>query len=433
MNRLGNKVITVSNNLMKKILNETYIKTISETNFLLKNNNYHYKFNKFKQPINPFVWEVGHLTNFYDIHLLKYIKKNYKPIFNNNKIFDSYVTSLTKRFEVRPYHINEILMEYTDLYLYLDNWLEENKLNNKTSYLFLLSILHNHMHIESLLYTKRSLMLDNYISYKNLVTNDINFIKIDGGEFIQGTKEGEYLISFDNEKPTIKTNILSFYMADIPVTNKLYLKFILENGYSNRENWCDEGWYFIQENKIKAPLYWIEVNKKWYINLTDNLKNFNTINLNEPVCHISWYEAKAVAKWLGGRLPTEAEWEYVATNNGTTKLPWGNIMNKSKCNFNYSGELANVNEYSEGKTIHGINQMIGNIWEWCEDSIYPYDGFCIDPIYREFSYPYFGFKKNLRGGSWAVPDYLIHPKYRNAQMPDTRIQFTGVRVVKDII
>ena len=80
----------------------------------------------------------------------------------------------------------------------------------------------------------------------------------------------------------------------------------------------------------------------------------------------------------------------------------------------------------------GLYDMSGNVWEWCEDSIYPYDGYCIDPIYREFSYPYFGLKKNLRGGSWAVPDYLIHPKYRNAQMPETRIQFTGVRVVKDI-
>ena len=149
------------------------------------------------------------------------------------------------------------------------------------------------------------------------------------------------------------------------------------------------------------------------------------------MCHISWYEAKAVAKWLGGRLPTEAEWEYVATNNGTTKLPWGNIMKTEYCNFNYSGNLSNVNTYIKGSTKHGIHQMIGNVWEWCEDSIYPYNGFCIDPIYREFSYPYFGLKKNLRGGSWAVPDYLIHPKYRNAQMPETRIQFTGVRVVKD--
>lgn len=433
MNRLGDKVINIPNNFMKKLLKDTYLKTIKETKILIEKKNYSYSLNTFRQPVNPLVWELGHLTNFYDVHLLKYIKKDNIRLFKNNKIYDSYLTPLPKRFEIKPHHINEILIKHTDLYLYLDDWLDKNELNNKTSYLFLLSILHNHMHIESILFTKRSLMLDKSYNYKNnSFTTDINFKKIDGGEFLQGCKEGEFMISFDNEKPKFKNYIKSFYMADIPITNKIYLQFINDNGYYNQNNWCQEGWNFIRENKIKAPLYWEEIDYKWYINMTDDLFGYKKINLNEPVCHISWYEAKAVAKWLGGRLPTEAEWEYVATNNGSTKLPWGSVMNKSKCNFNYSGKLANVNEFTEGKTIHGINQMIGNIWEWCEDSIYPYDGYCIDPIYREFSYPYFGFKKNLRGGSWAVPDYLIHPKYRNAQMPETRIQFTGVRIVKDL-
>ena len=433
MNKLGNKVITLPNNFMKKILKDTYNKTIYETKLLLTNNNYHYKLNTFKQqPVNPLTWEVGHLTNFYDIHLLKYINKNYLPLLKKNKIFDSYLTPLGKRFEIRPYTINNIITNYDDTYTYLDNWLDNNELNSKTSYLFLLSILHNHMHIESILYTKRSLMLkDNYISTNNSFTTPLTFIKIEGGEFIQGTKEGEYMITFDNEKPQFKTVIKSFLMSNILVTNEIYLKFINEYGYYNRKYWCEEGWEFIQTYNIKAPLYWEDIDFQWYINMTDDICNYKNINLNEPVCHISWYEAKAVAKWLGGRLPTEAEWEYVATNNGTTKLPWGNIMKTEYCNFNYSGNLSNVNTYIKGSTKHGIHQMIGNVWEWCEDSIYPYNGFCIDPIYREFSYPYFGLKKNLRGGSWAVPDYLIHPKYRNAQMPETRIQFTGVRVVKD--
>ena len=83
------------------------------------------------------------------------------------------------------------------------------------------------------------------------------------------------------------------------------------------------------------------------------------------------------------------------------------------------------------KTLFGVQQLIGNVWEWCEEPIYPYDGFNIDPVYREMSYPFFGFKKICRGGCFAVPDYLIHSKYRNAQMPDCRIQFIGFRVCKD--
>lgn len=433
MNNLNNKLVNITNIFMKKILSDTYNKTIKETKFLYKNYNYHYQLNTFKQPINPLIWELGHITNFYDIHCIKYLYKNYKPIFNNNNIYDSYLTPLSKRYEIRPYNIEKIFDNYNLCYLNLDEWLNDYDLDEKTSYLYLLSILHNHMHIESILYTKRSLMIDN--SYKfnnNSFTTDIKYIKIEGGEYLQGSKEGDYMISFDNEKPSFKTKVKSFYMANIPVTNKIYLEFMSDNGYYNKNLWCEEGWEFIKSNNIRSPLYWDDIDYQWYYKLSDDYYDYKKINLNEPVCHVSCYEAKAVAKWLSGRLPTEAEWEYVATNNGTTKLPWGNTMKKNYANINYSGKLANVNEFTEGKTKHGINQMIGNVWEWCEDSIYPYDGFCIDPIYKEFSYPYFGFKKNLRGGSWAVPDYLIHPKYRNAQLPETRIQFTGVRVVKDI-
>ena len=133
---------------------------------------------------------------------------------------------------------------------------------------------------------------------------------------------------------------------------------------------------------------------------------------------------------MGGRLPTESEWEYMATNCGINKFPWGNDWTSGVGNIDYSGGLCDVNEFKKGANNYGVLQLIGNVWEWCQESIYPYDGFIIDPVYREFSYPFFGFKKILKGGSWAVPQILIHPKYRNAQMPDMRMQFTGVRVVR---
>ena len=120
----------------------------------------------------------------------------------------------------------------------------------------------------------------------------------------------------------------------------------------------------------------------------------------------------------------------LATNGGTTKYPWGNEMSKNVANLNYSGSVCNVNEYENGNNKYDVSQLFGNVWEWCQGPLYPYDGFKIDPVYREFSYPFFGFKKILRGGCWAVPDILINSRYRNAQMPDCRIQFTGFRVVK---
>ena len=161
--------------------------------------------------------------------------------------------------------------------------------------------------------------------------------------------------------------------------------------------------------------------RKYFNDLLDLEDNYPVVN--------SWYEANAFCKWLGGRLPTESEWEYVATNNGTTKYPSGNTK-IGNLDY-YIGDVVPISSYPAGDTFHktdknerGIIQLLGNVWEWCEDVFYPYDGFTIDPIYREFSYPFFGYKKILRGGSWAVPHILINSKYRNAQAPDCQYQYT---------
>ena len=204
MNKLNNKLITISNTTMKRYLNNTNRITNNETKFLL-DCKVNYCKNNLIQKINPLAWEVGHIANFYDIYLLKYIKKN-QNIIKNKIIFNSHLTPLDQRFIINEHYISQLLNHYNENHLYLDNWLDKNKLNNKTSYLYLLSILHNHMHIESILYSKRSLFLDkSYNSYEKSFNTDIHFIKIDEGEFYQGTKEGEYLISFDNEKPLFKT------------------------------------------------------------------------------------------------------------------------------------------------------------------------------------------------------------------------------------
>ena len=152
---------------------------------------------------------------------------------------------------------------------------------------------------------------------------------------------------------------------------------------------------------------------------------------NIPIYHISYYEAEAFCKMFNYRLLYEKEWEYLSTNGGETLYPWGNKMDINKCNLDYSNIVLEVdNQNKKNVNKWGIEGLIGNVWEWCEDSIYPYDGFKIDPIYKEMSFPYFGFKKICRGGCFNVPNYLIHSKYRNAQYPDCRIQYIGFRVVK---
>ena len=128
---------------------------------------------------------------------------------------------------------------------------------------------------------------------------------------------------------------------------------------------------------------------------------------------------------MKGRLPTESEWEYLAIQGDKQK-----DKNTINCDFKHNWITPNgyYSITNENNTI--VEDLFGNCWEWCSNVMYPYDGFCIDPVYREYSYPHFGSKKIVRGGAWCVPYDLCNSKYRNAQIPETQYQYIGFRVVQ---
>lgn len=385
------------------------------------------------QGTNPLLWELGHICYFFEYHCFKNIEPNYKFYIDNGDLYDSFKTDRSYRFKFKP-HSKELLFNYFEyVFKKLIFLLNNNQITKTNNYLFLLSILHNHMHCESFIFTKKLLGYKDKIwkpikllNYKKI---NFDFIKIPGGKFRQGTIQGENLIAFDNEMPQFMTSVEDFYVSKYCVTEAMVREFILDNGYLNQEYWSLNGWRWIEDNSITMPFYWIKYDsEKFYIIDHDEKRE---VSETLPACHISWYEAEAICNWLGGRLPTESEWEYLATDGGTSIKSYPDI--KDNANLDYSGNICSVNKmdiYHENK--YGVKQLFGNVWEWCQESIYPYDGFKIDPVYKEFSYPFFGFKKILKGGSWASPSILINPRYRNAQMPDCRIQFTGIRVVKNI-
>ena len=219
-------------------------------------------------------------------------------------------------------------------------------------------------------------------------------------------------------------------MSQYLVTEYQFTLFILQGGYQKREYWCDVSWDWIEKEEIELPLYWEwqEKNNKKELLVWRNGKYFSTLS-NLPICHISFYEAQAYCRWKKVRLPLEKEYEFMATNKNKTKYPWGSDENmQNKCLLNYQGPIIPVNEMLEGANEKGVNQLIGNVWEWCQEPIYPYNNFTIDPVYREMSYPFFGEKRICKGGCWLLPDFLIHPRYRNAQLPTCREQFIGFRV-----
>ncbi len=389
--------------------------------------------------INPLLWQVGHVVFFYLNLIVKNIKVFHSIEINNLKkyiqFYDSFLTPLNNRKGelLIPYYL--LINYYNEicnmLIIYLNN--DEYQFTNKESYLIMLGILHNEMHNEAFIFTKLS--IDNQIAFdlsnniSNNIINSLEFINYDSNDFIQGSLDDKDYLIFDNEMPRFKTYVNKFKISKYPITEHMYLSFIKNGGYLKDEYWCRNGLIWRKTNNIELPLYWLQNNGCYYKKINSKLIGVDT---NLPIIHISYYEAKAFCKWMGVRLPTETEYEYVATNMGKTKFPWGDkTPNDNLCNLNYKNYIKPVNYYKNGDNNNKISQLIGNIWEWCEESIYPYNGFKIDPVYREMSYPFFGFKKICKGGCFAVPDFLIHPRYRNAQYPDCRIQFIGFRVCKD--
>jgi iron(II)-dependent oxidoreductase len=400
------------------ILNNTFTKTreiIDGFDFNLQNN---LQNNSNNHNMNPLIWEYGHFLYFWEhlvIRNLDYhqdFKNNYIPKFKK-EYYDSFLLSKDNR-----YYYSEKLLKSDELNIIMKNiqnlMLEviENNLNNINMYLIYLGCSHQHMHNESFIYTMNQLnfnfKFENNYNYNEEIYNNLEFIDIKGGNYIQGADGSTFY--FDNENPPFLTSVNDFKCCKHPITNGQFLKFIEDGGYYNKELFSPEGYRYIEKNSIIMPTGWEYIDGNYYERLFGKLVR---LRYNHPVS-VTWYEANAFCKLYNYRMLKEKEWEYMAISN-----------KNSNCDYNLPQSVL-----KEKNINMGVYGLYGNYWEWCEDNIYPYDGFVIDPVYREMSYPFFGFKKICRGGAWCVPKFLAIKTYRNAQMPDCYYQFITFRVCK---
>jgi ergothioneine biosynthesis protein EgtB len=223
--------------------------------------------------------------------------------------------------------------------------------------------------------------------------------------------------AFDNEQPRHRVFLEAFRLASRPVTNGEYLAFIEDRGYQRPEFWLSMGWATVQQADWRAPLYWEEDDGRWW---QITLSGRRPVDPAEPVCHISYFEADAYARWAGARLPTEAEWEVASA----TVPVHGNFVESRR--FHPSP--------LEGRPVEpALAQMFGDVWEWTQSSYSPYPGFRIAPgALGEYNGKFMCNQYVLRGGSCATPESHIRPTYRNFFPPEARWQFTGVRLAKDL-
>ena len=224
--------------------------------------------------------------------------------------------------------------------------------------------------------------------------------------------------AFDNEGPRHKVWLEPFRLAAHPVSCGEYLDFIAEGGYRRPEFWLSEGWAAVQQQGWEAPLYWRSDDGEWRI---FTLSGERPVDPAEPVCHVSFYEADAFARWAGKRLPTEAEWEVAARE---TPLA-GNLCD--------SGHLHPRPDAASADGTTGLRQMIGDVWEWTASPYIAYPRFRpAAGAVGEYNGKFMSNQMVLRGGAAVTPADHIRITYRNFFPPSARWAFSGLRLAEDL-
>lgn len=350
--------------------------------------------------VSPPKWHLGHTTWFFETFLLKPHFEGYKEFdANYNFVFNSYYETVGARV-IRTDRGNlsrpavEDVMRYRE---YVDNAMQaflDTNISDDVRALVVLGLNHEEQHQE-LLYTDIKYILghnplmpayaETAVSSYATPASEEPFVNMPGGLYEIGYNGNGFC--FDNELGRHTVYLADYSISTKLVTNAEYLAFINAGGYTDFRYWHAEGWDWVKKNEATAPLYWHHVDGKWQHYTWQGLQ---PVAENDPVCHVSYYEAAAYASWKGMRLPTEFEWEAASS-----KLSWGQR------------------------------------WEWTESAYLPYPGFVKAPgAIGEYNGKFMVSQMVLRGGSEVTPPNHSRPTYRNFFHPPLRWQFTGIRLAK---
>ncbi len=385
------------------------------------------------EDVSPAKWHIAHTTWFFERMILKEFKSDYQefnPAFDF--LFNSYYNTIGP---YQPRHQRGVLsrptvgqiIEYRN---YVDEQiiellseLADSESKEKVEGLIGMGTQHEQQHQELILMDIKynffvNPLFPTYIQTEKRLASkrdDTQFVEFDGG-LIEIGHNGKGF-AFDNESPRHKVWLEPFKLATSPVTNREYLEFIKADGYEQPEYWLSDGWSTVKEHNWKAPLYWLK-------NQDDNWKIFTLsgiqdIELDEPVSHVSFYEADAFSRWKSKRLPTEAEWEYASQSVAIC----GNTMDKGVYH-----PVANSGDSQSSPLV----KMFGDVWEWTASAYSPYPGSKpLEGALGEYNAKFMCNQMILRGGSCATPLDHIRETYRNFFPPEKRWQFSGFRLAED--
>ena len=378
---------------------------------------------------SPVKWHLAHTTWFFETFIVAPAMPGRAPFHPAFKVlFNSYYNAVGDKHP-RPQRgmlsrpsLAEVLAYRESVEADLLSLLRRDALGPEALALVELGIQHEQQHQELILTDLKHLLSCNPLRpayQKNWPLTPVHareerWLAFEGGARQIGHAGGGF--SFDNETPRHTVWLNDFEIATHPVTNGDYVRFIADGGYRRPELWLSAGWDVVCTRGWQAPLYWDNVDGEWH---TFTLHGMAPVEPNTPICHVSFYEADAYARWAGARLPTEAEWE-----NAAAFAPRDG-------NFLESGALHPL-ALREAPAAGALAQAYGDVWEWTRSDYAPYPGFRAAPgAVGEYNGKFMCNQYVLRGGSCATPQSHIRPTYRNFFPADARWQFSGVRLARD--
>ncbi len=319
--------------------------------------------------VNPPLWEIGHVGWFQERWCLRCQPDGSlgKSILKGaDELYDSSAVAHDTRWGLPLPSLERTRQYLADVLGLVQERFSREPENPSLQYFVRLATFHEDMHAEAFHYTCQTLGYADPLSDANLKSKRQKpaDIEIEGGEFVLGAKEGKLPFVFDNEKWAHPVEVPAFEIATDPVTAAEYLRYVEAGG--------------------KAPRYWKKREAGW---LERRFDQWKPLDLDAPVRHVDWNEAQACCKWAKRRLPSEAEWECAVSNKA---FRWGAV------------------------------------WEWTSSPFEPYPGFVADP-YKDYSEPWFGTHKVLRGASFTTPRRLVRNTFRNFYMPERGDVFCGFR------
>ena len=392
--------------------------------------------------VNPLHWEIGHVAWFQEFWALRHGRVEKALRADGDALWDSGAIAHETRWDLPLPSIEETKAYMREVRDRLVHRLATAPPSRELHYLALYTVFHEDMHGEAFTYTRQTLAYPPPPTTAGLAPDLAagplgGDAEVPGGTFKLGSGTDEPFV-FDNEKWAHAVDVLPFAIARAPVTQEQFVAFVEDGGYARRELWSESGWRWRTGVEAAHPVYWRRDAVGWH---RRDFDRWVRLEAHRPVIHVSWYEAEAYCAWAGRRLPTEAEWEAAASlepgpgGRGLSarkrRFPWGDDPpTPQRANLDgRAGGGADVGALAGGDSAFGCRQMIGNVWEWVADDFRPYPGFAPD-MYRDYSQPWFGTHKVLRGGCWVTRARLLRNTWRNFYTPDRRDVWAGFRTCR---